>query len=147
MSNRKILNIGLFGFGCVGQGLYNVLKNSTGIQANIVKIGVKNPNKKRSLDDAIFTYNKDEILDNHEINMIIELINNSKEAFEIVSKALLNGKDVVTANKKMIAEYFNELIDLQKKQVGRYYTKLRPVEVFLLFEHLRNITIMKLCTV
>jgi hypothetical protein len=37
----KKLKIGLFGFGCVGQGLYYVLNNSTGFKADIVKIAVK----------------------------------------------------------------------------------------------------------
>ncbi len=45
----KTLNIGLFGFGCVGQGLYHVLKNSKGFKADIVKIAVKNKTKQRPL--------------------------------------------------------------------------------------------------
>lgn len=115
MTDRKSLTIGLFGFGCVGQGLYNVLKNSTGIKANIAKICVKDINKPRSIDKSFFTYDKDEILNNPDINMIVELINTSDEAFAIVKQALLNGKDVVTANKKMIAEHYAELIELQEK--------------------------------
>ncbi len=111
----KKLNIGLFGFGCVGQGLYHVLKNSKGFKADIVKIAVKNKNKLRPLDSTIFTYDKFEILNNPEINLIVELIDDADEAFNIVSYALSKGKHVVTANKKMVAQHLKELYELQHK--------------------------------
>jgi len=111
----KKLNIGLFGFGCVGQGLYHVLKNSKGFKADIVKIAVKNKTKERPLEAGIFTFDKQEILDNPEINVIVELIDDADEAFKIVSYALSKGKHVVTANKKMVAEHLQELYDLQHK--------------------------------
>lgn len=119
MTNRKKLNIGLFGFGCVGQGLYNVLKNSTGIKADIKKICVKDPSKDRLLDRSLFTFDKNEILWDPDINLVVELINHAGEAFDIVKSALLNGKNVVTANKKMIAEHFHELVALQE-QTGNF---------------------------
>lgn len=109
------LKIGLFGFGCVGQGLYHVLNNSKGFKADIVKIAVKNKQKQRPLDKSVFTYDKYEILDNPEINVIVELIDDADEAFSIVSYALSKGKHVVTANKKMVAQHLKELYDLQHK--------------------------------
>jgi len=109
------LKIGLFGFGCVGQGLYDVLSKSKGFKADIVKIGVKNKNKSRSIDGKIFTYNKFEILNNPEINVIVELIDDAEEAYHIVSHALKSGKHVVTANKKMVATHLKELVELQQK--------------------------------
>lgn len=115
MTTRTKLNIGLFGFGCVGQGLYNVLKNSTGIKADIKKICVRDPLKVRSLSPDLFTFDKNEILLDPDINLVVELINHAGDAFEIVKTALLNGKNVVTANKKMIAENFHALVDLQEK--------------------------------
>jgi len=115
MTTRKNLKIGLYGFGVVGQGLYNVLKNSTGIQAEIVRICVKDKNKQRTLDKHLFTYEPTDIINDTEINLVVELINNANEAFEIVKAALRSGKDVVTANKKMIAENFHALIALQEE--------------------------------
>lgn len=109
----KKLKIGLFGFGCVGQGLYHVLNNSTGFKADIVKIGVKDKTKSRSVSPELITYNKWEILDNPEINVIVELIDDWQEAFVIVSEALKRGKHVVTANKKLLAVYLKELYELQ----------------------------------
>jgi homoserine dehydrogenase len=109
------LKIGLFGFGCVGYGLYEVLSKSQGIKADIVKICVKNKNKQRPIEASIFTYNKQELLDNPEINLIVELIDDADEAFKIVKYALQQGKHVVTANKKMVATHLKELVELQVK--------------------------------
>jgi homoserine dehydrogenase len=43
----KPLKIGLFGFGCVGGGLYEVLHQTPGFRTEIVKICVKDRKKKR----------------------------------------------------------------------------------------------------
>ena len=114
MSTHKI-NIGLFGFGCVGGGLYSVLEKTPGLKARVKKICVKDRNKKRSLDKEYFTFNKEDLLNDPEINVIVELIDDADAAFEIVSTAIKQGKSVVTANKKMVAEHLEELLDLQNK--------------------------------
>src|ERR1700761_7664387 len=108
----KKLTIGLFGFGVVGQGLYDIIKTKN-LNIEIVKIAIKNPDKKRTLPAEIFTTDRNEILNNPEINTIVELINDTKAAFEIVSTALSTGKNVVSSSKKMVATYLKELIDLQ----------------------------------
>lgn len=115
---KKILKIGLFGFGCVGKGLYDILQNNTentGFEAQVLKICVKNQTKKREIDSSFFTFDKDEILDNSEINLVVELISDAEEAYQIVKKALLSGKNVVTANKKMLALHLEELVQIQKE--------------------------------
>ena len=108
----KKLTIGLFGFGVVGQGLHDIIKTKN-LNIEIVKICIKDGSKQRSLPSHLFTTDRDEILNNPEINTIVELINETEPAFEIVSKALKTGKNVVSASKKMIATHLNELIDLQ----------------------------------
>ena len=110
----KQLTIGLFGYGCVGSGLYEVLQRTADFNAEILKICVKNKNKERNLPSTYFTYNKNELLDDETINVIVELIDDAEEAFNIVSAALKNGKAVVTANKKMLAQHFEELYQLQQ---------------------------------
>ena len=112
---RKHLTLGLFGFGCVGQGLYHVLEESQGIKAAIKKICVKNKGKKRPLADSYFTFDKEDILNDPEINVVVEMIDDADAAYEIVKTSLQNGKHVVTANKKMIAEHLEEIYDLQQK--------------------------------
>src|SRR6195952_5992404 len=110
----KKLNIGLFGFGVVGQGLYDIIKTKN-LNLEIVKIAIKDASKERSLPSHLFTTDKNELLDNPEINTIVELINETEPAFEIVSRALSTGRNVVSLSKKMIATHLNELIDLQQK--------------------------------
>ncbi len=111
---NKKLKIGFFGFGCVGQGLYDIL-SKTNFNAEIIKICVKNKEKKRSIPTEIFTYDKWDILNNPTIDLVVEMIDDAKEAYQIVKFALQNGKNVVTANKKMLAENLIELIEIQEK--------------------------------
>ena len=112
---RKKLTIGLFGFGCVGFGLFEVLQKTPGLKASIKKICVKNTDKVRSIPVENFTYDKYELLNDPEINLIVELIDDADAAYEIVTAALKKGKAVVSANKKMIAENFEELVQLQRE--------------------------------
>jgi homoserine dehydrogenase len=115
MEAHKSLTIGLFGFGVVGEGLYKVLQQTPSLKATIKKVCIKNPGKKRNAPASLFTTDKDELLNDPEINVIVEVINESEPAFDIVSTALKNGKDVVSASKKMIAEHLPELLGLQKQ--------------------------------
>lgn len=110
----KNFKIALFGFGCVGQGFYKVLENN-GQTQSIAKIVVKNPSKSRSLLANRFVYNKEEVLGDDTINLVVEVIDDADEAFEIVKTALSKGKAVVSANKKMIATRLQELLNLQKQ--------------------------------
>jgi homoserine dehydrogenase len=112
---RKNLRLGLFGFGCVGQGLYHVLQETHGIKATIKKICVKTRNKPRLLDAGFFTFDKNEILENPEIDVVVEMIDDADASFLIVKTALQNGKAVVTANKKMLAEHLEEIYQLQQR--------------------------------
>jgi homoserine dehydrogenase len=109
------LTIGLFGFGVVGKGLYDVLHSTPALQATVKKIAIKNTDKKRSIAAEHFTANAQDLLNDKDINVIVELIDDADAAFEIVKTALQNGKAVVSANKKMIAEHFEELLQLQEK--------------------------------
>ncbi len=107
----KKLNIGLFGFGVVGQGLYDIIKTKH-LNLEIIKFVIKDATKERSLPQHLFSTDKNSILENPEINTVVELINDADAAFEIVSAAIKAGKNVVSANKKMIAQHLSELIDL-----------------------------------
>ena len=107
--------IGLFGFGVVGQGVFELLEKTPGIEATIKRICVRDIQKPRKAGKEYFTSDKDEILEDPEINVVIEVTDDAATAFEIVSTALKNGKAVISANKKMLAEHLEELIALQRK--------------------------------
>jgi homoserine dehydrogenase len=112
---RNKLKIGLFGFGCVGNGLYDVLNKSNLLDATIAKIVVKSAGKKRTISEDHFSYDKNDILTDETINVVVELIDDSKAAFDIVFEALSRKKHVVTANKKMLAENLDTLLALAKE--------------------------------
>lgn len=109
------LKLGLFGFGCVGSGLYEVLSQSQFTGAELIKIVVKNKDKQRKPILVPFSYNPNEILEDDEINVVIELINDSSEAYRIIKAALIRKKHVVTANKKVLSEHLDELIQLAQQ--------------------------------
>jgi homoserine dehydrogenase len=112
---REKLQIGLFGYGCVGQGLHDVLNSSKGLKADIVKICVKDRTKKRRIPMTNFTFDKNDILNDNSINLVVELIDDADEAFNIVTTAMKSGKNVVSANKMMVAKHFKELVEMQRK--------------------------------
>src|SRR4029078_7030768 len=114
MTAHKRLTIGLFGFGVVGEGLYKVLKQTPSLNAEIKKICIRDAQKQREAPAFLFTAEKKDILEDPDINVVVEVINDADAAFEICRVALLNGKDVVSASKKMIAENLSELLDLQQ---------------------------------
>ncbi|HEV8079481.1 MAG TPA: homoserine dehydrogenase [Chitinophagaceae bacterium] len=115
MTAHKKLTIGVFGFGVVGEGLYKVLQKTESLNATIKKVCIKNPNKKRNAPAELFTTDKYELLNDKEINVIVEVIDDSDAAFDIVSTAMKNGKATVSASKKMIAEHLPALLSLQKE--------------------------------
>src|SRR4051812_9349620 len=115
MDAHKSLTIGIFGFGVVGEGLYQVLQQTPSFKAQIKKVCIKHPGKKRNAPSELFTTKKEDLLFDDEINVIVEVIDDSEAAFEIVTIALRNGKAVVSASKKMIADHLSELLRLQKE--------------------------------
>lgn len=110
----KKLTIGLFGFGVVGQGLYDIISTKD-LNLEIKKIVIKNPEKDRTLPASLFSTDAADILNDPEINTVIELINDADAAYHIVTTALRSGKNVVSANKKLIAEHLKELVQLQEE--------------------------------
>jgi len=115
MSYYNQLNIGLFGFGVVGEGIYKVLEQKPQLHATIKKICIKHPEKERDAPAELFTTDANDILNDKTIDVVVELINDAAAAMDITRKAMNSGKSVVSANKKMIAENMSELLDLQRK--------------------------------
>jgi len=119
---NKTSKIGLFGYGCVGQGFYKVLQKSQNTNTEITKIVVKDKYKKRDLPDKLFFYQPTDILLDNSIDTVVELIDDAEAAYNIVKSALKLGKHVVSANKKLIAHHLEELVELaQENQVSFLY--------------------------
>jgi len=112
-TNTKTLTIGLFGLGVVGSGLVELLEKSEQPGLYLKKVCVKDPLKKRSIALDKLTYDASDILNDPEINVVVETINGSVDAFQLVAEAMRRGKAVISANKKMVAGHFAELLALQ----------------------------------
>ncbi|MFN8436286.1 MAG: homoserine dehydrogenase [Cytophagales bacterium] len=110
----KNITVGLFGYGIVGHGVYEILSKNKAV-AEVKKICVKDTKKRRDLPMDHFTFEKYDLLNDSTINLIVEVIDDAEAAFEIVTEAMKRGKNVVTANKKMLAEHWEELMNLQQE--------------------------------
>ena len=111
----KNIQIGLFGFGVVGEGIYKVLKERPNLGVDIKQVVIKDQHKQRNGPSELFSTESKTILSDPEIDLVVELINDPKAAYSIVKRAIKNGKSVISANKKMIAENHIELINLSRK--------------------------------
>ncbi len=109
------LTIGLFGFGFVGQGVYQILNALEDPAISIKKIGVKVPEKRRPAPSELFSFSPEVILEDPDINLIVEATDDPTAALEITHQALKKGIPVVSANKKMIAENLQQIIEWQKE--------------------------------
>ena len=110
------VKLGLIGLGTVGTGVVKVLKDFNNIE--IVKIAVKNINKKRdieNLDTSLLTTDPFEIVNNPEIDIIVEVIGGIEPAYELLKTAVENKKHIVTANKELLAKKGQELFELANK--------------------------------
>ena len=119
----KKIKIGLLGLGTVGTGVYklirmrsDVMEQTVGTQLEIKKILVHNKNKKREgVDESLLTDDWKEILEDEEIQIIIEVIGGMEPAKTMIMEALRAGKNVVSANKDLIAEEGRELFDAARE--------------------------------
>lgn len=111
------LKVGLFGLGTVGEGIVNVIEKARNANAEIKAICVRDASKPRNVEVSadMITEDRNRLLDDPDINLIVEVINDPDAAFEIVSEALKRGKPVVSGSKTMIARHLPELIELQNK--------------------------------
>ncbi len=118
---KDFINVGLLGAGTVGGGVLRVLENNAcdieqkvGMPIKITKVLVRSVEAKRAEygDKYIFTDKADDVLDDPEIDIILELIGREHPAREYIARALENGKNVVTANKDVLARYGSELFPL-----------------------------------
>ena len=124
----KQLKIGLLGLGQVGSGLYSILKSKgrslaqkKGTFLKIEKIAVRHPGKKRlvRVKRSVLTTRTQNLVRDPEIDVVVELIGGIHPAKELILAALRSGKDVVTANKALLAEHGREIF-AEAKRLSRH---------------------------
>lgn len=122
----KKITIGLLGFGTVGCGVASILMNNrydintrTNTDLTIKSALVRNLLKERPYCEGItFSDNPDDILKDPEIDIIVEVMGGIEPTRSFLLTALNNGKNVVTANKDLLALHGNELL-AAARQNGR----------------------------
>ncbi|MDD4721746.1 MAG: homoserine dehydrogenase [Acidaminococcaceae bacterium] len=120
---NKEIKIGLLGAGNVGGGVILVLKNNAieiekrvGMPVRIIKVLARHPENVKELDPSLaVTDNVDDIINDPEIDIIIELIGREDPAKDYIASALAAKKNVITANKDILAKYGKELFALAEE--------------------------------
>lgn len=120
----KTVKVGLLGLGTVGGGVYKLLErqkeemaDKAGAHVEIAGILVHNLNKKREgVDETLLTDRWEDLLGNEEIEIIIEVMGGIEPARTMIGEALRAGKNVVTANKDLLAAHGEELLAIAEEK-------------------------------
>ncbi len=124
MDKNGVINVGFIGLGNVGTGAVRALVDNAdsiagkvGEKFAVKRVAVRNLSKLRpvELPDGVVTDDPYEVINDHEIDIVCELIGGVEPAREYVVAAIKNKKNIVTANKEMIAKVGHELMDLAKE--------------------------------
>lgn len=115
----KPLKIGLCGLGTVAQGVLGVLSRNqvlicgrAGREIEIVRVASRTPKPEVDLLGASFSTDLDSILNDPDIDLVLELIGGERAALDVIRRSLSAGKNVVTANKAVLAAHGDELFAL-----------------------------------
>lgn len=119
MSKYKEIKVALLGAGTVGGGVYKLVErraaempDKVGAELKITKVLVKNLQKKREgIPSEVLTDDWEGIIHDPEISIVIELMGGVEPARTYILQALEAGKNVVTANKDLLAEHGQELME------------------------------------
>ncbi|MBR5528451.1 MAG: homoserine dehydrogenase [Clostridia bacterium] len=122
-----MINIAILGFGVVGSGVAEVLKQNadsitqklSGEKINIKYILDKRTFPDHELGDRVTT-DFEKIVSDPEIVMIVETMGGSHPAYDFSKQAICAGKNVVTSNKEVVANYGTELLELAKSHSVNY---------------------------
>jgi homoserine dehydrogenase len=128
VNNCNSLGIGLAGFGTVGSGVWNTLERNGhlitartggGIALHVARILVRDLAKTRAtISDVpaeMFTTDWHALVEDPAVDIVVELIGGTSDAFDIVAAALRANKPVVTGNKALLAERGVELFAISRQ--------------------------------
>ena len=124
----KTLRVGLCGVGNVGGAVLKLLKESSdlleqqgGFSFELIQVGARKGRSAIPYDDIEVTTNLMDVANNPDVDIFVELIGGTDFAGELVRTAIKNGKQVVTANKALLAVEGDEIFKLAKQnnvQIG-----------------------------
>ena len=112
----KPVNVGIVGLGTVGSGTFNVLYRNAediarraGREIVVTHVGARRDNPNADTSGVTMSRDIFAVVNDPNVDILVELIGGTTVAFELVMKAIENGKHIVTANKALIAEHGNEI--------------------------------------
>ena len=120
-----MIKVGLLGCGTVGGGVVQLLRaNAAYIEArvgapiDIARVLVRDPNKDRvpELDRDRVTTDAEAVLDDPTIDVVVEVMGGVDPAREHLGAAIAAGKQIVTANKMLLALHGGELLERARKR-------------------------------
>ena len=119
MAELNKVKVALLGSGTVGTGVYKLINRQrkempykVGADLVVEKVLVRDKNKKREgIDSSLLTDQWEDIILDDDIQIVVEVMGGIEPAHTYIKEALQAGKNVVTANKDLIAEYGKELLD------------------------------------
>ncbi len=120
----KSVKVGLIGFGTIGRGMVKILQdnqsqiqNRLGAALELVKIADLDITTDRGVkvDAGILTTDAKEVLDHPDIEIVVELIGGYEPARSFILQAIENKKHVVTANKALLAQHWDEVFAAAEK--------------------------------
>jgi len=121
---KTSLNIGLVGYGTVGKGVVKILEKNKAIalRKSGVKINIKSICDLYPIDKPeLYVKNFRDVIGDPDIDIIVELIGGYEPARTVITEALKNGKHVVTANKAVLAKYWDEIFSLAQENKKMVY--------------------------
>ena len=126
----KKVNIGIIGLGTIGSGVYKILKQRRNRIRQLYKIDIQvlkccdisdSTKRKLKIPSSNFTKDFKSIIQDERIDTVIELIGGTSVAYSISKEVLKSGKNLITANKALLAKYGDTLESLagkHKKNIG-----------------------------
>ena len=111
--------IKLYGFGVVGQGFQEYLAKNEDAK-RLHTIIVKDDSKQRKQVESIIETTNPNTIRDKDVSVVLELISSSTDAFGIVYENLEIGKNVSSANKKLIAENLELLVKTEKENNAKF---------------------------
>lgn len=120
----QAVKIGLLGLGTVGGGTAQVLQDNAaeisrrlGREVHVSAVCTRNTVRARQLcPDAAIVTEPAELVNRDDVDIVVELYGGTEIAKDAVLQAIENGKHIVTANKKLLAEYGNDIFALAEQK-------------------------------
>lgn len=153
----KKIHIGLLGFGTVGSGMVKILlenreviESHLGASLALKRIAVHDLERDRgvAVDASLLTTDVETVIDDPEVDIVVELIGGYEPAKSFILRAIENGKQVVTANKALLAAYGNEIFSAASQRgvevgfeasVGGGIPLIRSIKEGLVANHIQGL--------